>query len=106
MIVLAFSSEEDRMRYLHLVSLLLPKSHRDTLEALFVFLKWVSLFSHIDEETGSKMDLPNLATVICPNILYPKGRDVAREESFMAIRVVTILLERQDDFFTVPDEFL
>ncbi len=52
------------------------------------------------------MDLPNLATVICPNILYPKGRDVAREESFMAIRVVTILLERQDDFFTVPDEFL
>ena len=76
------------------------------MEALFVFLKWVASFSHVDEETGSKMDLPNLATVICPSILYSKGRDVARDESFMAIRVVTLLLENQDDFFTVPDEFL
>lgn len=76
------------------------------MEALFVFLKWVASFSHVDEETGSKMDLQNLATVICPSILYAKGRDVARDESFMAIRVVTLLLEHQDDFFTVPDEFL
>jgi hypothetical protein len=31
--------------------------------------------SHVDEETGSKMDLQNLATVISPNILYAKGKD-------------------------------
>lgn len=76
------------------------------MEVLFVFLKWVASFSHIDEETGSKMDLPNLATVVAPSILYAKGRDVAREESFMGIRVVTLLLEYQDDFFTVPNEML
>jgi hypothetical protein len=43
---------------LHMVSLLLPKYHRDTMEVLFVFLKWVASFAHMDEVTGSKMDLP------------------------------------------------
>ncbi|KAF8677456.1 Zinc-binding domain present in Lin-11, Isl-1, Mec-3 [Rhizoctonia solani] len=100
------ASDKEKTRMLHLVTILLPKSHRDTLEVLFVFLKWVSLFSHVDEETGSKMDLVNLATVITPSILYSKGRDAAREESFMAIGVVTRLLEDQDQFFSVPDDFL
>ncbi|CEL61926.1 Rho-type GTPase-activating protein 1 OS=Schizosaccharomyces pombe (strain 972 / ATCC 24843) GN=rga1 PE=1 SV=1 [Rhizoctonia solani AG-1 IB] len=100
------ASDKEKTRMLHLITVLLPKSHRDTLEVLFVFLKWVSLFSHVDEETGSKMDLVNLATVITPSILYSKGRDAAREESFMAIAVVTRLLEDQDQFFSVPDDFL
>jgi len=91
---------------LHMVSLILPKSHRDTMEVLFVFLKWVASFAHMDETTGSKMDLGNLATVICPSILYSRGRDAARDESFGAIRVVTSLLEHQDEFNTVPEEFL
>ena len=75
------SSEQDRTRYLHLISIILPKPNRDTMEVLFVFLKWVASFAHVDEETGSKMDLQNLATVICPSILYGKGRDVAHSES-------------------------
>ncbi|KAL1686420.1 hypothetical protein GGG16DRAFT_96883 [Schizophyllum commune] len=99
-------NEAERRRLLHMVVLLLPKSHRDTLEVLFVFLKWVASFAHMDEETGSKMDLGNLATVICPSILYSRGRDPVRDESFGAIRVVTTLLENQDDFFAVPEEFL
>ncbi|KAF8605904.1 RhoGAP-domain-containing protein [Ceratobasidium sp. AG-I] len=102
----SISVEKDKMRILHLVTLLLPKPHRDTMEVLFVFLKWVSLFSHVDEETGSKMDLVNLATVITPSILYSKGRDAAREESFAAIGIITRLLEDQDLFFSVPDDFL
>jgi hypothetical protein len=89
-----------------MLSIILPKSHRDTMEVLFVFLKWVASFAHMDEETGSKMDLGNLATVICPSILYARGKDPAREESFGAIRVVTALLENQDEFFVVPEEFL
>lgn len=89
-----------------MVSLILPKSHRDTMEVLFVFLKWVAFFAYLDEETGSKMDLGNLATVICPSILYSRGRDAVRDESFGAIRVVTALLENQDEFFAVPEEFL
>lgn len=76
------------------------------MEVLFVFLKWVASFAHIDKETGSKMDLPNLATVICPSILYARGRDALRDESFGAIRVVTALLENQDEFYCVPEEFL
>ncbi|TCD60650.1 hypothetical protein EIP91_009737 [Steccherinum ochraceum] len=99
-------NEADRKRLLHMISLILPKTHRDTMEVLFVFLKWVASFAHIDKETGSKMDLPNLATVICPSILYSRGRDAVRDESFGAIRVVTSLLENQDDFFCVPEEFM
>lgn len=79
----------------------MPKPHRDTMEVLFVFLKWVASFSHVDEETGSKMDLQNLATVISPNILYAKGKDPARDESFSAARAVHELLELQDDFWEV-----
>jgi hypothetical protein len=76
------------------------------MEVLLVFLKWVASFSNIDEETGSKMDLNNLATVISPSILKgSKGRDGVRDESFPGIRVVTQLLEEQDEFYTVPEEF-
>lgn len=66
-----------RKRVLHLAVCLLPRSHRDVTEVLLHFLKWVASFSHIDEESGSKMDAHNLATVITPNILYPKptGKD-------------------------------
>ncbi|GAA5943464.1 uncharacterized protein JCM15063_006480 [Sporobolomyces koalae] len=95
-----------RKNILHLCCCLMPKPHRDTMEVLFVFLKWVASFSHVDEETGSKMDLQNLATVISPNILYAKGKDPARDESFSAARVVHELLELQDDFWEVPTECL
>jgi hypothetical protein len=103
---LTLPNEQDRVRQLHLVYTLLPRYHRDTTEILFVFLKWVASFSHVDEDTGSKMDLQNLATVICPNILYSKGRDPTRDESFTAIRVVHQLLELQDDYYAVPEEFI
>ncbi|KAA1468848.1 RhoGAP-domain-containing protein [Dentipellis sp. KUC8613] len=99
-------NDAERKRLLHMLSLILPKSHRDTMEVLFVFLKWVASFAHMDEQTGSKMDLPNLATVICPSILYSQGRDAVRDDSFGAIRVVTVLLENQDEFYAVPEEFM
>ncbi len=99
-------NDEDRKRLLHVLTLILPKSHRDTLEVLLVFLKWVASFAHSLDDTGSKMDLPNLATVIGPSILFSAGRDPAFESSFGVIRVVTELLENQDEFFTVPEDFL
>ncbi|CEH15938.1 -domain-containing protein [Ceraceosorus bombacis] len=94
--------ESERHRIMHLITVLLPKPHRDTMEVLFVFLKWVASFSHIDEETGSKMDLQNLATVLGPNILYSKGTDPAKDETFLANRAVLDLLEHQDDYWLVP----
>jgi hypothetical protein len=99
-------NEEDRKRYLQLAALLLPRPHRDTMEVLFVFLKWVASFAHLDHATGSKMDLGNLATVICPSILRGRSEDAARDESFGAIRVVTALLENQDEQYVVPEEFM
>ena len=89
-----------------MLTLILPKSHRDTLEVLLVFLKWVASFAHSLDDTGSKMDLPNLATVIGPSILFSAGRDAAFESSFGVIRVVTELLENQDEFFVIPEDFL
>ncbi|KAF8661306.1 hypothetical protein AX16_001404 [Volvariella volvacea WC 439] len=98
--------EADRRRYLHMVSLLLPKSHRDTLEVLFVFLKWVASFAHMDAETGSKMDLGNLATVIGPTILRGRSNNAMPEETFGAVRVVTEFLEHQEEYYAVPEEFI
>ncbi|KXN86579.1 Rho-type GTPase-activating protein 1 [Leucoagaricus sp. SymC.cos] len=99
-------SDEDRKRYLHLISLIMPKPHRDTMEVLFVFLKWVASFAHMDSETGNLMDLPNLATVIAPSIMRARGRDPGPNETFGALRVVTKLLENQDEFFLVPEELV
>ncbi|KAF5388648.1 hypothetical protein D9757_004814 [Collybiopsis confluens] len=102
----ALKNDEERKRLLHMICIIMPKAHRDTMEIIFVFLKWVASFAHMDEVTGSKMDLGNLAMVICPSILYPKAHGPVRDESFKAIGVVTILLENQDEYFAVPEEFL
>ena len=57
------------------------------------------------------MDISNLATVVAPNILYGKKKEsrnsaqmVVREESFLAIDVVRMLLEYQSDVFRVPTD--
>jgi len=50
------------------------------------------------------MDMANLATVICPSILYAKGANAARDESFIGIQAVQELLERQEEFYRVPAE--
>lgn len=102
----AISDEEEKLRCLHLIICMLPKTNRDTMEVLFVFLKWVASFSHVDEETGSKMDIANLATVICPSILYAKGQNAMRDDSFVAIRAIQTLVERQEEFYVVPKELM
>ena len=71
-----------------------------------MFLKWVGTFSYRDEETGSRMDMANLATVICPSILYAKGANAARDESFIAIEVVQELLENQDEYYRIPNDLM
>ncbi|KAF9907636.1 hypothetical protein EC991_010756 [Linnemannia zychae] len=93
-----------RKMILHLTCCLLPKANRDSMEAICLFLRWVASFSHVDEATGSKMDLHNLATVITPNVLYSKSKDPMKDESFLAIEAVMGLLEYQDDFCVVPED--
>ncbi|KAF8467714.1 hypothetical protein BDZ91DRAFT_813281 [Kalaharituber pfeilii] len=101
--------EEKRRRVLHLTCCLLPKSHRDSMEILFSFLNWVASFSHVDEESGSKMDIHNLATVITPNILYPKskdGKDGSEDTYFLAIEAINTLIEYNEQMCEVPEDIL
>jgi len=76
------------------------------MEVVFEFLYWVATFSHVDEETGSKMDLHNIATVITPNVLYAKGRDgqPVVDDSFAAIDVIKTLIENTQEFCQVPSD--
>jgi len=91
----------DKIRALHLICCLLPKCNRDTMEVLFSFLKWAASFSQVDEESGSKMDIHNLATVMAPNILFApppkqgnKGPIIPQvDESFLAIEAVNLLIK-------------
>jgi hypothetical protein len=97
------SDPDSRLTVLHLSCCLLPKCNRDAMEVIFSFLCWVASFSHVDEETGSKMDLHNIATVITPNVLYAKSKDGSpiMEDSFSAIEVVKCLIENTQEFCQV-----
>ncbi|KAF2088342.1 RhoGAP-domain-containing protein [Saccharata proteae CBS 121410] len=96
--------EDKRRRVLHLTCCLMPKVHRDTMEVLFSFLNWVSSFHTVDEETGSKMDIHNLATVIAPNILYSNNKSPDMDSSFLAIEAVHSLIECNDSMCEVPED--
>ncbi|KAJ5217980.1 uncharacterized protein N7498_000079 [Penicillium cinerascens] len=98
------SDPEKQKRVLHLTCCLLPKAHRDTMEVLFTFLNWTSSFSHVDEESGSKMDIHNLATVMTPNILYPNTKNSTVDESFMAIEAVNALITYNDTMCEIPED--
>lgn len=74
------------------------------MEVLFSFLQWVSSFSHVDEESGSKMDIHNLATVICPNILHMGKRDVPLDDNLLAIEAVHSLIEFNEYMCEVPED--
>lgn len=86
------ADEDKRRRILHLTCCLLPKPHRDCLEILCAFFNWVASFHQVDEESGSKMDTHNLATVIAPNILFTNAKTPV-DDNFLAIEVVHTLIE-------------
>jgi hypothetical protein len=73
------------------------------MEVLFLFLRWVALFSHVTTDTGSRMDIPNLARVIAPNILLSTSKDPLKDESFLAINSVEMLLEAYEEFCMVKE---
>lgn len=92
---------EKQRRILHLACCLLPKANRDTMEVLFAFLKWAASFSQVDEESGSKMDIHNLSTVMAPNILYSNMKNPPVDDSFLAIEAVNTLIESNEIFCQV-----
>ncbi|KAI9245033.1 hypothetical protein EDC94DRAFT_699585 [Helicostylum pulchrum] len=94
----------DRKRALHLACCMLPVCNRATMEVLFVFFRWVASFSHVTSDVGSRMDIPNLARVIAPNILTANSKDPLKDDSFASIRVVEVLLESYEEFCMVPED--
>ncbi|KAG0647994.1 Rho-type GTPase-activating 1 [Hyphodiscus hymeniophilus] len=97
------ADEDKRRRILHLTCCLLPKAHRDTLEILCSFFNWVASFHQVDEESGSKMDTHNLATVIAPNILFTNAKTPV-DDNFLAIEVVHTLIECNEQMCEVPED--
>jgi hypothetical protein len=105
---------------------LLPKAHRDLAEVLLFFFMWASSFSHLDDQSGSKMDVHNLATVLSPNVLYAKPSEVSRpsigkgvaatyydafgenegENYYLAIEVVDYLIAHNEELSVVPTYLL
>lgn len=99
--------EEKKRRILHLTCCLLPKCHRDTMEILFSFLNWAASFSHIDEESGSKMDVHNLSTVVTPNILYSQKKEAGMDDScFLAIEAIHTLIACNETMCEVRWKFV
>lgn len=94
----------ERHRLLRLLTLLLPQAHRDTMEVLFVFFKFVATFSYVDDETGSRMDVANLATVLAPSLLFTRAAEPTPGEAQVAQRVVYEMIEHQDDFWFVSED--
>jgi hypothetical protein len=97
------ADEDKRRRVLHLTCCLLPKAHRDCLEILCSFFNWVASFHQVDEESGSKMDTHNLATVIAPNILFTNAKTPV-DDNFLAIEVVHTLIECNEQMCEVPED--
>lgn len=102
-VITEIADADKQKRVLHLTCCLLPRAHRDTMEVLFAFLNWASSFSHVDEESGSKMDIHNLATVMTPNILYPNTKNSTVDESFLSIEAVNALITYNDTMCEVSD---
>ncbi|KAI9489674.1 hypothetical protein BDB00DRAFT_841957 [Zychaea mexicana] len=91
-------------RVLQLAYCMLPRVNRDALEVLFLFFRWVASFSHVTTDVGSRMDIPNLARVIAPNILTTNSKDPLKDDSFTSISVVEMMLESFDEFCMVPED--
>ncbi|KAK6068668.1 rho GTPase activator [Seiridium cupressi] len=99
--------DEKRRHCLHLACCLLPKIQRDTLEVLFSFLKWVATFHQVDEDTGSRMDVHNLARVMAPNILYcSQSSPSFSDEPMTAVACVEELIQWNEEMCMVPDELM
>lgn len=108
--MIAKESPEEKRKILHLACCLLPKANRDTMLLIFSCLKWVASFSDTN-----KMDIPNLARVIAPNVLYNQTvvssspslptadlRQGAQEE----IDVIETLIREADQISVVPSELV
>lgn len=101
------SDANKRRQCLHMAFCLLPQTHRDTLEVLFTFFKWVATFHQVDEDTGSRMDVHNLARVIAPNILRMNTKSASfSDEPMTVVSCVEELIQSNEEMCMVSLCFL
>ncbi|KAJ3572222.1 hypothetical protein NPX13_g5122 [Xylaria arbuscula] len=101
------SDANKRRQCLHMAFCLLPQTHRDTLEVLFTFFKWVATFHQVDEDTGSRMDVHNLARVIAPNILRMNTKSASfSDEPMTVVSCVEELIQSNEEMCMVPAEIM
>ncbi|KAI0402739.1 rho-type GTPase-activating protein 1 [Xylaria palmicola] len=94
---------DKRRQCLHMAFCLLPQTHRDSLEVLFNFFKWVATFHQVDEDTGSRMDVHNLARVIAPNILRMNTKSASfTDEPMTVVACVEELIQSNEEMCMVP----
>ncbi|KAJ2550565.1 Rho-type GTPase activating protein Rga1 [Coemansia sp. RSA 1933] len=106
--IAAIQKQRERMEAFRYAIILMPQANRDMLNVLMTFLTWVATFSHVSEQTGSKMDVMNLATVITPNILYADVKEPTRGDrddtfSFEACNVVQQFMEAGENLWMLSD---
>ncbi|KAJ2767063.1 Rho-type GTPase activating protein Rga1, partial [Coemansia nantahalensis] len=106
--IVGIPTAADRVDALRHAVTLMPQANRDMLNVLVMFLNWVATFSHVDEQTGSKMDIFNLATVITPNILYADVKEPTRGDrddtfSYDACSVTQQLADAGEQIWMVAD---
>ncbi|KAJ2390749.1 Rho-type GTPase activating protein Rga1, partial [Coemansia sp. RSA 2603] len=104
--IAAVQPQRERMEAFRYAVILMPQTNRDMLNVLMTFLNWAATFSYVDEQTGSKMDVLNLATVITPNILYADVKEPTRGDdtfSYEACGVVQQLMEAGEYLWMLPD---
>ncbi|ORY57651.1 RhoGAP-domain-containing protein, partial [Neocallimastix californiae] len=85
------NDENKRFKIIQSACTLLPKCNRDLLEVLLIFLKEVASYS-----SQNKMDIDNLATIIAPTICYSKSKDPIKDDSFLAIEALKMMMLNQD----------
>ncbi|KAJ2911236.1 Rho-type GTPase activating protein Rga1 [Coemansia aciculifera] len=106
--IAALPAPRERMDAFCYATILMPQANRDMLNVLMTFLSWVATFCHIDEQTGSKMDVFNLSTVITPNILYADVKEPTRGDrddtfSYEACSVMQQFMEAGEQLWMLPD---
>ncbi|KAJ2721294.1 Rho-type GTPase activating protein Rga1 [Coemansia sp. Benny D115] len=104
----AIQQQRERMEAFRYAVIMMPQANRDMLNVLMTFLTWVATFSYVDEQTGSKMDILNLATVITPNILYADVKEPTRGDrddafSYEACNVIQQFMEAGEYLWMLPD---
>ncbi|KAJ2744598.1 Rho-type GTPase activating protein Rga1 [Coemansia sp. BCRC 34301] len=106
--IAALQAPRERLDAFRYAAILMPQANRDMLNVLMTFLNWVATFCHVSEQTGSKMDILNLSTVITPNILYADVKEPTRSDrddtfSYEACSVIQQFMEAGEYLWMLPD---